>query len=65
MADAPVKVTGGEAEFLHTVAVPATVAVGKGFSVTIALPETVPPDGQAWYVTDTRVYDPGTAVWIR
>ena len=38
MAFAPVNVTVGEAAFWQTVAVPEIVAVGKGLTVTIALP---------------------------
>jgi len=35
---APVNMTLGEVTFLHTVVPPAIVAVGKGFTVTVALP---------------------------
>jgi hypothetical protein len=38
VADAPVKVTNGDVEFLHTAIVPVMVAVGKGLTVTTALP---------------------------
>jgi hypothetical protein len=38
LVDAPVKVISGDVEFLHTVIVPAIVAVGKGLIVTTALP---------------------------
>jgi hypothetical protein len=33
VADAPVKVTNGDVEFLHTAIVPVMVAVGKGLTV--------------------------------
>ena len=36
--DAPVKVINGDTEFRQTAVVPAMVAVGKGFTVMVALP---------------------------
>jgi hypothetical protein len=36
--DAPVKVTLGDAAFLHTAVVPLIVAVGSGLTVTTAFP---------------------------
>ena len=41
MPAAPVKVMLGAAAPLHTAVVPAIVAVGNGFTVTIALPLTI------------------------
>ena len=38
VAEAPVKVIFGAVAFLHTVVVPAIVAVGNGFMVTVAVP---------------------------
>ena len=38
VAFAPVKVMLGDELFLHTVVVPEIVAVGNGFTVTVALP---------------------------
>jgi len=38
-AEAPVNVISGGAEFWQTAMVPAIVAVGKGFTVTTALPD--------------------------
>ena len=39
VAAAPVKVTRGAAAFWHTAIVPATVAVGSGFTMTVAVPD--------------------------
>ena len=39
MADAPVKVTSGAVEFWQTAVVPDIIAVGKGLTVIVALPD--------------------------
>ena len=53
----------GGAAFAHTTVDPLIDAVGRGFTVTVALPETV-PIGQTGFATETRVYTPGVVVNI-
>ena len=45
--------SGGEV-FAHTTVDPLIDAVGRGFTVTVALPETV-PIGQLGFATETSV----------
>ena len=45
----------GEAEFRHTAVVPAIVAVGKGFTMTVALPDPI-LEQDVTSVTDVTVY---------
>ena len=56
-------VMSGGVVFAHTTVDPLIDAVGRGFTVTVALPETV-PEGQAVFATETRVYTPGVEVNI-
>ena len=52
----PVKVISGSGVFLQTVVVPAMVAVGNGFTVTVALPEAKPHAEAAASCTPVNEY---------
>ena len=53
------KLTLGKAELLQTVPPPLTLAVGSGFTVTVALPEDVPEHPAS--LTAVTVYAPAAA----
>ena len=63
VADPPVNVISGAVLLTQTVAEPFMVAVGRGFTTTVALPETI-PERQPVFEMDARLYTPGMVVNI-